>query len=144
MSELCIDANVVVKLVLPGESYRSKARQLVNDCIINNITLIAPAFFVVEVDTVIRKRVYDGNLSLAEAKKAYAGLDRIPVQPATHPQLRQRTREIAERFNQRTVYDACYAVLAELRGCEFWTADKAFYDAVKAALTFVKYLPDYP
>jgi hypothetical protein len=31
-----------------------------------------------------------------------------------------------------------------LRGCEFWTADKAFYDTVKAALPFVKYLPDYP
>jgi len=37
-----------------------------------------------------------------------------------------------------------YAALAELRGCEFWTADKAFYDAVKAVLSFVKYLPDYP
>jgi len=42
------------------------------------------------------------------------------------------------------VYDATYAALAELRGCEFWTADKAFDDAVKAALPFVKYLPDYP
>lgn len=37
-----------------------------------------------------------------------------------------------------------YAALAELRGCEFWTADKVFYDAVKAVLSFVKYLPDYP
>ncbi|MBM3235133.1 type II toxin-antitoxin system VapC family toxin [Candidatus Poribacteria bacterium] len=43
----------------------------------------------------------------------------------------------------RTVYDAAYAALAELRGCEFWTADKVFYDTVKAVLTFVKYLPDY-
>ncbi len=144
MSELCVDANVVVKLVLPGEPYRSKARQLVNDCLRNQITLIAPPFFVVEVDTIIRKRVYVGILTVAEAEKAYAGLDRIPVRPSTHPQLRQRTREIAARFNQRTVYDACYAALAELRGCEFWTADKAFYDVVKAALTFVKYLPDYP
>jgi len=30
------------------------------------------------------------------------------------------------------------------QGCEFWTADKVFYDTVKAVLTFVKYLPDYP
>ena len=66
------------------------------------------------------------------------------MQLSSHPRLRQRTREIAEQFNQRAVYDASYAALAELRGCEFWTADKAFYDADKAALTFVKYLPDYP
>ena len=32
------------------------------------------------------------------------------------------------------------AALAELRGCEFWTADKTFYDAVKAALIFVNRL----
>jgi len=36
------------------------------------------------------------------------------------------------------------AALAELRGCELWTADKAFFDAVKSALPFVKYLPNYP
>ena len=62
----------------------------------------------------------------------------------THPQMRQRAREIARQFNQRKVYDATYAALAELRGCEFWTADKVFYDAVKAGLPFVRYLPDYP
>jgi predicted nucleic acid-binding protein len=58
--------------------------------------------------------------------------------------MRQRAREIAEQFNQRAVYDATYIALAELRGCEFWTADKLIYDAVKATLSFVKYLPDYP
>ncbi|MGH9843427.1 MAG: type II toxin-antitoxin system VapC family toxin [Blastocatellia bacterium] len=144
MNELCVDANVIVKLVLPGEPYRRKAWQLVNDCLHNNVTLVAPPFFEVEVDSVIRKRVYEGKLTLAEAKKAYAGLDQIPVQPFSHPRLRQRTREIAEQFNQRAVYDASYAALAELRGYEFWTADKAFYDVVKVVLTFVKYLPDYP
>jgi len=28
-------------------------------------------------------------------------------------------------------------------GTEFWTADKAFFDAVHAELKFVRYLPDY-
>lgn len=72
------------------------------------------------------------------------GLDKIPVRLYTHPHLRQRTREIAEQFNLRTVYDASYAALAELGGCEFWTADKVFYETVKVTLTFVKYMPDYP
>jgi predicted nucleic acid-binding protein len=68
----------------------------------------------------------------------------VTVQLLTHPNLRQRAREITEQFNLRTVYDTTYAALAELRGCEFWTADKVFYDTVKAVLTFVKSLPDYP
>ena len=144
MNELCIDASVMVKLVLKGESHRIRARRLLKDCMVNHVTLIAPPFFESETDTAIRKRVYEGKLSLADAKKAFAGLDRVTVQLITHPNLRQRAREIAEQFNQRTVYDATYAALAELRGCEFWTADKLFYDAVKAVLSFVKYLPDYP
>jgi predicted nucleic acid-binding protein len=144
MSELCIDASVAVKLVLQGEPFRNKARQLLRDCLVNNIALIAPPFFASETDTVIRKRVYDGKLSISDAKSAFAGLDKVPVQLLMHSTIRQRAREIAEQFNLRTVYDATYAALADLQGCEFWTADKVFYDAVKTVLTFVKYLPDYP
>lgn len=144
MSERCVDASVIVKLALKGEPYRVKARQLVRESIAMGIDLIAPPIFPSEVDTVIRRRVYDGKLSQAEAQRAYAVLDRAPVQIVTHPNLRQRAREVAEQFSQRTVYDASYAALAELRGCEFWTADRGFYEVVKATLFFVKYLPDYP
>ena len=144
MSELCIDASVVVKLVLAGESHRASARRLLEDCLVNNVTLIAPPCFEAEVDNAIRKRLYAGRLSPTEARKAFMGLDMIPVRLCTHPRLRQRTREIAEQFNLRSVYDASYAALAELGGCEFWTADMVFYNTVKAGLTFVRYLPDYP
>lgn len=54
MSELCIDASVVVKLVLKGESHRVTARRLLRDCMVNEVTLIAPPFFESEVDTAIR------------------------------------------------------------------------------------------
>jgi predicted nucleic acid-binding protein len=144
VSERCIDASVIVKLALKGESHRVTTRRLVRESTVVGIELIALPLFESEVDTVIRKRVVAGKLSLETAHKAYNVLDRAPVQIATHPDLRQRARDIAERFNLTTVYDATYAALAELRGCEFWTADRAFYDTVKAVLTFVKYLPDYP
>ncbi len=138
------DASVVVKLVLKGESHRITARRLGRESIAAGIDLIAPPIFTTEVDSVIRKRVHDGRLNQADAQRAYAVLDRAPVQVTVHPSLRQRAREIAEQFNQRTVYDASYAALAELHRCEFWTADKVFHDAVKTTLSFVKYPPDYP
>jgi predicted nucleic acid-binding protein len=139
----CIDASVAVKLVIKGEAHRAAARKLVNDSIRANIQLIAPPIFPAEVDGVIRRRVYDGLLDATKASAAYALLDRSPVDIRTHSDLRQRAREIAERFNQRMVYDATYAALAELHGGEFWTADKVFFDAVHRELKFVKYLPDY-
>jgi len=139
-----MDASVAVKLVLKGEAHRVTARRLLKDCIVNNVTLIAPPFFASETDTAIRKRVYEGRLSLADAKQAFIGLDKVPVQLRMHPNMRQRAREIAEQFNLRTVYDATYAALAELHACEFWTADKVFYTTAKGTLNFVKHLPDYP
>jgi len=97
MSERCVDASVIVKLALKGERYRAKARRLVHESAREGINLIAPPFFISEVDTAIRKRVHDGKLSEEDALKAYSVLDRAPIQIATHQQLRQRAREIAEQ-----------------------------------------------
>ena len=123
MSERCIDASVIVKLALKGEPHRITTRRLVRESTAAGIELIATPLFESEVDTVIRKRVVAGKLSLDDAHKAYRVLDRAPVEIVTHPDLRQKARDIAERFNLPTVYDATYAALAELRGCEFWTAE---------------------
>ena len=144
MTEHCVDASIAVKWAVKGEPFRAKARAFLRDAGVRGIRLILPPIFISEVDSAIRKRVFDGEMIANEARKAYAILDVAPVEVVDMSGVRQRAREIAEQFNQRFVYDATYAALAELRGCEFWTADKTFYDAVKAALTFVKYLPDYP
>ena len=96
MSERCIDASVIVKLALKGESHRITTRRLVRESTATGMELIAPPLFESEVDTVIRKRVVAGKLSLDDAHKAYRVLDRAPVQIATHPDLRQKARDIAE------------------------------------------------
>ena len=144
MIERCVDASLAVKWAVKGEPFRAKALAFLRAARTGRVRLVAPPHFLSEVDSVIRKRVFYGQMTAAEARKAYVILDAAPVQIVDVPGVRQRAREIAEQFNQRAVYDATYAALAELRGCEFWTADKAFFDAGKAALPFVKYLPDYP
>jgi predicted nucleic acid-binding protein len=144
MTELCVDASVAVKWAVKGEPFRAKARTLLKDSGAKGVKLIAPPFFIWEVDSAIRKRIFDGKMAVAEAQKAYAILDAAPVVILDVTGMRQRAREIAGQFNQRAVYDSTYIALAEARGCEFWTADKLIYDAVKASLPFVKHLPDYP
>ena len=144
MIERCVDASIAVKWAVKGEPFRAKALAFLRDAGIRGIRLIAPPIYTSEADSAICKRVFDGRMTPDEARKAYAILDVAPVEIVDLPGVRQRAREMAEQFNQRFVYDATYAALAELRGCEFWTADKAFYDTVKAVLTFVCYLPDYP
>ena len=107
------------------------------------ISLIAPPLFPVEVDSSIRKRVHNGSLTVKEGVQAYKQLDAIPVQIVEELGLRYRSREIAEQFNQRLVYDSLYAALADLRRCELWTADTRFNRVVKADLQFVKHIAEY-
>lgn len=143
MTERCIDANVAIKWVIATESEREIALALLQESIRAGITLIAPPLFTVEVDSIIRKRVHNGSLTIDEGVRSYAQLDAVPIQVIDPPGLRQRAREIAEQFNQRLVYDSLYAALADLRQCELWTADTRFHRVVKAELSFVRHIADY-
>ena len=105
--------------------------------------MIAPPLFEMEVDSIVLTRFVEGSVTSRTANKIWSELAALPVAIKTHRSMRQRAREIARHFNQRKVYDSTYAALADLRGCEFWTADKRFYDAVRAGLPFVKYLPNF-
>jgi predicted nucleic acid-binding protein len=144
MPERCIDANIAVKWFIKGEAFRHKALKLLRESQAAGITLIAPPLFEMETDSIILTRLAEGRTTPAVADQTLTLLETAPVVIVTHPRQRQRARGIARQFHQRKVYDATYAALAELRGCELWTADKVFYDAVKAVLSYVKYLPDYP
>jgi predicted nucleic acid-binding protein len=70
-------------------------------------------------------------------------LDGLRVHIIQDERVRRRAREIAERLNLPRVYDATYATLAELRGCDLWTGDEQFFNAVHRSLTFVKFIGTY-
>jgi predicted nucleic acid-binding protein len=144
LTELCVDASVAIKLVLGGERLRLHARQLYLDAATASAVLIAPPLFEAEVDSVIRSRVFAGRLNDNEAALAFEGIDRLAIQIESPFGVRQRAREISTLFRQERVYDSTYAALAELRCCEFWTADRTFHNAVSGKLTFVRFLADYP
>jgi predicted nucleic acid-binding protein len=144
MAEQVIDASVAVKWVVKGESFRNKARQLLHDARLKGVMLIGPSLLEYEVESVLQRRLYSGHVTITAVDASLAAFYAVGVQVVTHPDMVSRAREIARQFNQERIYDSLYAALAELRRSEFWTADKAFYEAVKSALSFVRYLPDYP
>jgi predicted nucleic acid-binding protein len=106
--------------------------------------LIAPAFFEVETDSILRqKATVRRELSAEQAEAAVFKLQALPIQQFTVSGQRKRAWEIAAEFGASTVYDATYLELAELHGCEFWTADQRLFNQVKDRLSYVRFLGAY-
>jgi len=101
--------------------------------------LIAPTFFGVETHSILRQKVRR-ELTVEQADLAFTKLQALPVQETFMPGQRQRAWEITKDFGLTTVYDTTYLALAELRGCEYWTAEEKLFKQVKDKLTFVKWL----
>lgn len=144
MVEWVIDASVAVKWVIEGEPLRSQARQLLHDALADNIGLIGPPLLDYEFESVLQRLLYLRQAPESTIDASLAAYYAVGVQAASPPGLVPLAREIARQFNQPRIYDSLYAALAKLRGCEFWTADKAFHKATRPQLNFVRFLADYP
>jgi predicted nucleic acid-binding protein len=141
--EVCVDASLVVKVVV-AESESERADALFEEWANEGVQLIAPAFFEVETDSILRQKVVlRKELTPEQAEAAFAKLQALPIEHVSAPGQRQRAWEIAAAYGFATVYDATYPALAELRGCEFWTADERLFNRVKGTLVFVKWLGNY-
>jgi predicted nucleic acid-binding protein len=132
MGEQIIDASVAIKWVVKGEPFRNKARQLLRDAKAKGTTLIGPPLLEYEVESNLQRHVCHGRATLVAADASLNAFYAVGVQILTHSNLVRHAREIARQFNQERIYDSLYAALADLRSCEFWTADRNFYDAVKS------------
>ncbi len=143
MAYRVIDAGIAVKWVVSGEPFREQARQLLRDARLHGITLIGPPLLAYEVESVLQYRLHSRQATVAAVDASLAAFYATGVRFVAHPDMVYRAREIARQFHQERIYDSLYAALAELYNCEFWTADRSFFEAVAPGLVYVKYLPDY-
>lgn len=141
--ERVIDASIAIKWVVKGEPFRDKARQLLYDARSQHIALIGPPLLEYEVESVLQRRLHSGLASISAVNASRDAFYAVGVRIVSEPGMVLHARDIARKYEQASVYDSIDAALAELRGCEFWTADRMFYETVKTGLSFVKYLPQY-
>jgi predicted nucleic acid-binding protein len=143
MTEVCVDASLAIKVVVP-EAGSEKADALFTQWASEETQLIAPVFFEVETDSILRQKLtLRRELTVDQAQRAFASLQGLPIRTLHSPEQRERAWEIARDFQFPTVYDATYLALADLRLCEFWTADEKLFKQVRDKLTFVKWLGNY-
>ena len=142
-TDVCVDASLSIKVVVP-EAGSDKADALFEQWANEEIQLIAPLFFEVETDSILRQKVsLRRKLTADQAERAFASLRALPIKTTHSAAQRERAWEIAREFEFPTVYDATYLALAELSQCDFWTADEKLFKQVKQTLAFVQWLGNY-
>ena len=119
------------------------ADRLIEACQQHRVDLIAPAFFALEAESILRKKVIaTKELSLAEASTVVQRLRELPIYESIGPMQRHRAWQIATEFGLPTVYDATYLALAEIYECVFWTADRRLVNSVGHKLSYTKLLSE--
>lgn len=118
-----VDASVILKLVLPEDGSEEVGR-LWRQWAEQDTEIAAPFLLAYEVTSVLRNKVFRGELS-PEAGEAAFVASRAQEVALRHPEgIEERAWGIAKTWNLPTSYDTAYLALAELLDCEFWTADR--------------------
>jgi predicted nucleic acid-binding protein len=142
-SLVCVDACLALKLVL-GEDDSPRVIALWRRWIDENITVTAPPLLAYEVTSVLRTKVYRRLITAEAGEEAFRVIHAQGIYYLSPENLHIRAWELAKRLDRPAAYDAHYLALAEILGCEFWTADHRLYNAIEDTSPWVRYLEDQP
>jgi len=132
-SWLCVDANLVIRLV--ADPADTSVRQIWEQWDADRRQLAAPAQLYYEVTNALHRYQKLGLMSMASVQLALKTA--LPLHLYGEPELHRRALELAEKLSLPAAYDAHYLAVAEWLGGEFWTADKRLARTVHASLPWV-------
>jgi predicted nucleic acid-binding protein len=142
-SQVCVDASLALKLVIAEED-SPLAHELWETWVEEETEIISPPLFAFEGISVIRNKVHCGLVPSDEGELMFKAFRALGVKLLYPEGLHERAWEMANRFHRPQAYDSHYLALAEMLGCDLWTADKRLYNAVKDELSWVKWLSNQP
>jgi len=141
-SYVVVDASLAVKWVLK-EPYADEALALASEWAATETRPAAPCLLLLEATNVLHRRAALGHISPFQAKQLLAGLLNMGIEVRESPQLHLRALELAQELQMAAVYDTHYLALAEILGCDLWTADERFFNSVKEREPRVKWLGEF-
>ena len=141
-SLVCVDANLIVWSLVPAP-LSDAAEALLEKWQQDHSILIAPALLAFEVTSSLRRLVYLGEITPGQGEEAFKEFLKIDVQLSHQHGIFPLAWSLSKRFNFPRAYDTAYLALAQLRNCEFWTADKRLFNVVSRELDWVRWLGDY-
>lgn len=142
MALLCVDASLVLAWLLP-EELSDAAFALRQRWDAQEIELIAPPLLNVEVPSVLRQAAYRGRITLDEADEALGAFLEMGIRLRQPEGLLPQAWALAKALNAPRLYDMFYLALAEMEGCQLWTADRRLWNLVVGRSGLVKWVGDF-
>ena len=138
-----VDASVAVKWLV-SELDSDIAEQLLRQWARDNVEIAAPMMILTEVSNALFKKVRMQVISSSDVGRL---LDQFMDSGITFQEsvtMHQMAIGLALRLGEQDSYDCHYLALAESLDCEFWTADRAFYDVAHEKYPRVRYIRPIP
>jgi predicted nucleic acid-binding protein len=127
---ICVDASVVVRLVVLGEASRA-VTALWRGWLDAEEDLVAPDLLHYEVTNALHRYVAAGALSESDADAALDAALGLGVRLLPGARLHGRAFDIARRLHQPATYDAHYLAAAVQHDAALWTADRRLHTAAR-------------
>lgn len=127
---VCIDASFTLAMLLPGRDEPDVMR-LWQSWLEEDVLATAPPLLFAEVTSVLREKVFHGQIPVAEGDQTFSAFRRLRIESVAPLDLQDRAWELAKRYNRPRAYDVQYLAVAESFGCDLWTADRRLANAVR-------------
>jgi len=137
VGHICLDASLVLAWLLPAER-TPHVTDIWDGLLRGRDDLLGPPLLFIEVTSVLREKLAQRQITSQEAELAFSTFQLLPIARVWPQELHTRAWEIAKALDQRKAYDAHYLALAEIEGCELWTADRRLYNAVGGRMPWLK------
>ena len=140
--QVCVDASLAVQWLIPTQQ-DPLAESLLQSWDQAGTELIGPPLFDAEVTSAIRLHVYFKRLLPAQGEKAFLFYRELGVKIVSPPELPMIAWELAKEYNLPRTYDMQYLAVAELEGCELWTADSRLANSLKGKAKRIRWVGEY-
>ncbi len=129
MARVCVDANVILSRLLPGEQ-NERVESLWFQWLEKHDTPFAPPLLYAEVPSVLRQALFSGRITPEEGDLAFNTFRDMNISLSIRSDLHIPAWALAKLHNLPRVYDAMYLAAAQAEDCELWTLDRRLVNTV--------------
>ena len=137
MDKVVVDASPALRWVLRDEK-EVRVDDLLGQWATSLTRMLVPPLFLPETTNALYLSVRRRRITLEEARLALATIIEVGVEVTEPAGLYSRSLDLAAEYGLTNAYDAQYVSLAEIEGCDLWTADERLAMAVKPSPSWLR------